>query len=258
VGEHEPLLFKVGDPVAAQSVSWPGWRPGKIVEVDDKPTSFPYLFRPDDGGSPDILMMRHEVRPAPVSGGSPDAEPYQPSNGSEGDVFAERWCERCVKDDPEAERFCEIRTETFVYDIADPNYPRAWVYRDGVPTCTEFVPRVAGGSPDAGDSPSFANDLMAASIWLGEPVPPEADEAITRAVLPAEDREACFLAALESDETGEMLALVRHLKSLPLPRVERAINILTGGADPAEVEAAREHAKGCKVAKCIKCGRGIL
>ena len=75
-------------------------------------------------------------------------EPYRPSNSSEGESFAERFCYRCrfeSEDDP-----CDIATNAFVYVIGDPEYPHEWVHdAKGCPTCTAFSRSEA---PDASSS----------------------------------------------------------------------------------------------------------
>jgi len=71
-------------------------------------------------------------------------KPYRPSNGTEGEMFSERYCERCAHDATyrrtfEAEDGCRILTSTLVYDVAEKGYPAEWVYdAAGVPTCTAF------------------------------------------------------------------------------------------------------------------------
>ena len=70
-------------------------------------------------------------------------EPYRPSNGMEGMMFMEQFCDRCVSDKAFREGTgdsCEIVCNTLVYDTEDPEYPKEWV-RDsnGEPTCTKFA-----------------------------------------------------------------------------------------------------------------------
>ena len=64
---------------------------------------------------------------------------YRPSSGMEGEVFAERWCENCVHEDIENDKFCPIRDASMSYLIDDPKYPCEWIYGDdGEPICTKF------------------------------------------------------------------------------------------------------------------------
>jgi hypothetical protein len=75
---------------------------------------------------------------------------YQPSNGTEGDIFMSAWCCECQRDrsmregDPIEEcddnQRCDIIANTMFYDVSDPAYPSEWQYgQDGQPRCTAFV-----------------------------------------------------------------------------------------------------------------------
>lgn len=63
---------------------------------------------------------------------------YRPCNGTEGDWFRAQFCDRCQRDRPEVEEYCEILGLTFAYDVDAPEYPRQWVLEDGHPRCTAF------------------------------------------------------------------------------------------------------------------------
>lgn len=66
-------------------------------------------------------------------------KPYRPSNGTEGEMFQERFCYRCVKDDIENENFCPILTAALWNSIGDTDYPVEWIYdHAGHPTCKAF------------------------------------------------------------------------------------------------------------------------
>lgn len=77
-------------------------------------------------------------------------ELYRPSNGTEGDAFLAAWCCRCGRDKAmregcgidecdDGER-CDIIADTMIFNIDDPEYPRAWCYGpDGQPMCAAFV-----------------------------------------------------------------------------------------------------------------------
>lgn len=72
--------------------------------------------------------------------------PYRPSNGTEGMIFEEKFCNRCKlqADDTLAEDrgYCEILTNSMLYEIGDPEYPKEWVYNDeGWGRCTAFQPK---------------------------------------------------------------------------------------------------------------------
>lgn len=75
---------------------------------------------------------------------------YQPSNGSEGEIFHDGWCCQCARDLAMSEGMpieecddnqkCEILGRSFLR-IDDPEYPTEWQYgKDGQPCCTAFVP----------------------------------------------------------------------------------------------------------------------
>ena len=71
--------------------------------------------------------------------------PYRPSNGTEGGSFMCDWCCKCERDrkyqeDEDKGEPCDILSRTFVFDIDDPEYPVEWIYKDGQPTCTAFIP----------------------------------------------------------------------------------------------------------------------
>jgi len=56
--------------------------------------------------------------------------PYRPSNGSEGMAFRAKFCDKCVKDDPDNEVYCPILCMAMGYAIYDSNYPKEWVMDD--------------------------------------------------------------------------------------------------------------------------------
>jgi hypothetical protein len=74
---------------------------------------------------------------------------YQPSNGSEGEIFTSSWCGECARDLAMSEGMpieecddnqkCEILGRSFL-SIDDSQYPSEWQYgKDGQPRCTAFV-----------------------------------------------------------------------------------------------------------------------
>ncbi|WP_417534161.1 hypothetical protein [Marinobacterium stanieri] len=65
------------------------------------------------------------------------SKPYRPSNGTEGDYFMAKFCDRCRGD---ANNSCSIIAATMMFDIADPNYPAEWVEDESGPHCTAFQP----------------------------------------------------------------------------------------------------------------------
>ena len=66
---------------------------------------------------------------------------YRPSNGTEGEMFRERWCEQCKRDAAFRDgsgNGCEILTNSLIRDVDDPAYPPEWTYDEGQPCCTAF------------------------------------------------------------------------------------------------------------------------
>ena len=71
--------------------------------------------------------------------------PYRPSNGTEGDDFKARFCDRCEKFGTEDDT-CKIWINVLFYDRDDPEYPKEWVEDDDdqygeTARCTSFVPK---------------------------------------------------------------------------------------------------------------------
>jgi len=98
---------------------------------------------------------------------------YQPSNGSEGAMFTEKYCMNCLhcNPDPDGEKQCEILCRTMCYDVTDKEYPNEWVYIDDKPTCTKWHKLDWGndGDPDDPNNPKAPipedpNQLMLFSI----------------------------------------------------------------------------------------------
>lgn len=79
--------------------------------------------------------MYSEAMAARVKPGTP----HRPSNGTEGDMFAARWCRHCTKDDYEAGMYCPIIAASMAFDVDDEGYPPEWTHdRNGQPCCTAF------------------------------------------------------------------------------------------------------------------------
>lgn len=66
---------------------------------------------------------------------------YRPSNGSEGEWFMSKFCDRCVydrRDDDDGG--CNIILRTMIHDVDDAEYPKEWTRNDkGEPVCTKFA-----------------------------------------------------------------------------------------------------------------------
>ena len=66
---------------------------------------------------------------------------YCPSNGTEGMIFTDHFCDRCMNQhpDPDHPKQCMILCRTMVYDVNDKDYPEEWIYDENDrPTCTAW------------------------------------------------------------------------------------------------------------------------
>ena len=69
-------------------------------------------------------------------------EKYQPSNGTDGEIFMARFCNQCAHEnmDTDLSEPCEILGRTFAFRIDHEEYPSEWTYdENGEPTCTRFL-----------------------------------------------------------------------------------------------------------------------
>lgn len=84
-------------------------------------------------------------------------KPYQPSNGTEGGMFAEKYCMNCLHcdPDPDGEKQCQILCASMCFSVGEKGYPEEWVYIDDKPTCTKYQKWDWGndGNPDDPDNP---------------------------------------------------------------------------------------------------------
>ena len=63
---------------------------------------------------------------------------YKPSNGNEGIIFMEYFCDRCQHNDEET-LFCDLISLSLAHQVTDKDYPQEWQYgKDGQPVCTRF------------------------------------------------------------------------------------------------------------------------
>jgi hypothetical protein len=56
----------------------------------------------------------------------PPSSVYRPSNGTEGQMFEERWCRRCVFDDVDGDNTCDRVMRAMLYEKDEPQYPKEW------------------------------------------------------------------------------------------------------------------------------------
>lgn len=65
---------------------------------------------------------------------------YRPSNGTEGELFMQKYCYTCKKDD-QKDLFCPLLGDALCFDVDDEEFPKEWTYGlDGLPTCTAYEP----------------------------------------------------------------------------------------------------------------------
>lgn len=66
---------------------------------------------------------------------------YQPSNGTEGSWFEDKFCMRCVSCDPDPSgpKQCAILCAALAFSIGEEHYPKEWVYDENdKPMCTAW------------------------------------------------------------------------------------------------------------------------
>ena len=64
---------------------------------------------------------------------------YQPSNGTEGMIFMDKFCGQCIHEHIPTEKYCKIVALTMGLDKKDKDYPNEWTYdEEGKPTCTKW------------------------------------------------------------------------------------------------------------------------
>lgn len=104
-------------------------------------------------------------------------EPYQPSNGDEGEQFMGMWCHNCTKDnldDDTGEGGCSIIAYTMALKVDDPDYPKEWVYGpEGQPLCTAFDERLEPGERETREAQAVAQkayDALPRDPKTGRPV----------------------------------------------------------------------------------------
>jgi hypothetical protein len=87
--------------------------------------------------------------------------PYRPSNGTEGMIFMEEWCDTCAKEN--GDRHCSILGKSMFLFTTDKGYPKELIYNhDGSPVCLAHRTTWA----KTGTEPSEAGPLLSR---MGEP-----------------------------------------------------------------------------------------
>ena len=85
-------------------------------------------------------------------------KPYQPSNGSEGMVFTDKYCMNCLHCDPDpnGKKQCDILCASMCFSVNEEGYPKEWVYDENdKPSCTSWQKWDWGkdGDPDNPQNP---------------------------------------------------------------------------------------------------------
>ncbi|WP_109438388.1 hypothetical protein [Aquimarina sp. AU119] len=100
---------------------------------------------------------------------------YQPSNGTEGMYFTDKFCMNCLHCDPnpEGKKQCQILCNAMAYHFTDSGYPKEWIYDENDnPICTSWQKWDwdNNGDPDDPDNPNAPpppvpdNQLMLFSV----------------------------------------------------------------------------------------------
>ena len=69
---------------------------------------------------------------------------YQPSNGTEGDMFISQYCSQCkherfIHSQQDGDKTCDILTRTMCHSVNEPEYPEEWQYNEeGKGYCTKY------------------------------------------------------------------------------------------------------------------------
>jgi hypothetical protein len=88
--------------------------------------------------------------------------PYRPSNGTEGEIFMERWCATCQRDadfqDGNDGAGCEIAARALAFDIGQPDYPAEWCETSEGPLCTAWEKRLPKPPPKPREDHGIVHD----------------------------------------------------------------------------------------------------
>jgi hypothetical protein len=69
---------------------------------------------------------------------------YEPSNGTEGEIFMEKFCYQCknelfIHTNNESHHKCDILNRALTYTRYEPDYPKEWVIENSEPTCKAHI-----------------------------------------------------------------------------------------------------------------------
>lgn len=96
-------------------------------------------------------MTAPAIYPAELAARMTPGAPYRPSNGTEGEVFYERWCAGCALFE---EGDCDIYLGSLLLGIGHEDYPPELVYDErGQPSCS--ARRSGGAAERCGATPDL-------------------------------------------------------------------------------------------------------
>ena len=82
--------------------------------------------------------------------------PFQPSNGTEGIMFCEKFCDQCLNCHPNPDKNpqCDILMLTMCFYPTDKEYPKEWIFNEeGWPVCTAWQKWDWGNDDDFREPP---------------------------------------------------------------------------------------------------------
>lgn len=84
---------------------------------------------------------------------------FQPSNGTEGMIFTDTFCENCIHEKYmhtaiDGDKQCDIFNRAFLHSKEDKEYPPEWCYNsEGWPICSNWVKWDWGNDEDGWNEP---------------------------------------------------------------------------------------------------------
>jgi len=95
----------------------------------------------------------------------------QPSNGTEGMIFTDKYCMNCINCDPNpnGKKQCMILCNSMAYSINDKEYPKEWVYDEndkGICTSYQKWDWENDGDPDDLDNPKAPTPVAPNQLML--------------------------------------------------------------------------------------------
>lgn len=76
---------------------------------------------------------------------------YCPSNGTEGMVFESKFCDHCIHENAELQKYCDLATNAHFFHPTEREFPIEWVRSGNGPSCTSYVQWDWNNDGDPGD-----------------------------------------------------------------------------------------------------------